>query len=67
MLSGVWTVLLLPSVKAVRGRTETVCHFDDTVTPISNLANGFDFELFRVSLVAHKHLSDCHFVWLKGV
>jgi len=34
---------------------------------VNNLPNRVDLELFGKSLVAHVHLSDSHFVWLKGV
>ncbi len=37
----------------------------DIQTSFANVR--FYLELFGISLVAHMHLSDCHFVWLKGV
>jgi len=39
----------------------------DVLLPLRYKSNCFNFEFFGVSLVAHIHLSDSHFVWLKGV
>jgi hypothetical protein len=60
-------VLHLPGVQTVRRHAKSACNFGNAVSPLSDLSDRFNLELFGISLLAHNHLSWCHFVWLKGV